>query len=374
MKIKVIYIISNINKALAFEWIAESLDTQKFDLSFILLNPGDSVLEKYLKQHKILVQRVTYRGKKDFIPAFWKVFKILKTTKPKVIHCHLFDASLIGLLAGKILGVPKRIFTRHHASMHHVYFPRAVYYDRFINFLATDIIAITQNVKEILLQQEAVKPKKIQVIHHGFKLEEFLKSNIDKSRIQNLAKKYQAKNKFPVIGVIARQTHLKGIQFVIPAFEKLLKDYPQAHLILANAVGDYQEEVNKLLSNLPDNSYTSIPFEQDLFALFQLFDVYIHIPIDSHLEAFGQTYVEALAAGIPAVFTLSGVANEFIVHEKNALLVPYQDIEATYQAILRYINMPKDLKEKIIKQGQEDVQKRFSLQKMIDQLSSLYVQ
>ncbi len=38
------YIVSNIDKALTFEWVAEFLDTSRFSLSFILLNPGDSAL------------------------------------------------------------------------------------------------------------------------------------------------------------------------------------------------------------------------------------------------------------------------------------------------------------------------------------------
>jgi glycosyltransferase involved in cell wall biosynthesis len=159
---------------------------------------------------------------------------------------------------------------------------------------------------------------------------------------------------------------------VIPAFKKLLVDYPNALLILANAKrGDYAQEINTLLSELPRESYREIEFEYDLFALYRLFDVYVHVPIDPELEAFGQTYVEALAAGIPSVFTLSGVAPEFIEHERNALVVDFQNSEQIHQSICRLLD-DKVLRTHLSTTGKSDVNARFSFSKMIARLEDIY--
>lgn len=371
MKKHITYIISNINKALAFEWINDYINQDKFDLSFILLNADDSELEQYLKRKGTKVYRVVYRSKKDFFTVFFKVRKILKKEKTQVIHTHLLGAALVGLSAGKSLGIKKRINTRHHSTSHHVYFPRAVFYDKIINYLATHIVAISQNVKSVLVDREKVKTQKISIIHHGFKLNDFDAQNIPQERINILSEKYQTQGKSPVIGVIARYVHWKGIQFIIPAFEKLLEKYPNAHLVLANAQGEYKNELQQLLAKLPENSFTEITFENDLFALYQLFDIYIHTPIDNHSEAFGQTYVEALSASIPSIFTLSGVASEFIEHEKNALVVPFQDTNAIYDNIIKLLK-EKKIKENLTKQGKEDVFKLFTLKQMINSLENLY--
>lgn len=367
--INLTYILSHIDKALAFEWIAESLDSHKFKLRFILLNKGESALEQHLKARGIEVERVTYQSKKDIPQAFLKVRKILSKWKTEIVHCHLFDACLVGLTAARSLGIKRRIFTRHHATIHHIYFKRAIYYDHFINRMATDIVAISENVKKILIEKENVKPQKVHLIHHGFKLEDFTSDN--QLIINELTEKYQTQNKYPIIGVVARQTHWKGIQFIIPAFGQLLDLYPKAHLILANAQGDYKSEINKLLSSLKSGSYTEITFESNIFSLFKLFDIYIHTPIDEHSEAFGQTYVEALAAGTPSIFTLSGVAPEFIQNEKNALVVPFQASEAIYQAMLRILENP-DLANKIKTQGLTDVKLQFDLPLMMQALEKLY--
>jgi glycosyltransferase involved in cell wall biosynthesis len=362
--------LSHIHKALAFEWTAVGMDPQQFDLHFILLNPGPTALEDFLLSHGIRVHRVKYRSKKDFVSALRQVRRILKLEKPQVVHAHLFDASLAGLLAARLTGVQKRIYTRHYATYHHQYFPRAVWYDRIINWLATDIVAISRNVQDTLWELERVPTVKTHLIHHGFHLNLF--DNPQAVRVNVLRDKYLPKTKYPVIGVIARYFELKGIQYIIPAFKRLLQNgYPQAKLVLANASGDYAPVIRRALAELPEESYVEIPFEEDVPALYKLFDVYVHVPINPQIEAFGQTYIEALAARVPSVFTLSGVATEFIAHEKNALVVPFQDAEAIYQAIMRLLEDGL-LRDRLREQGVSDVN-RFAISNMIDQLQHLYL-
>lgn len=368
MKQPVAYIISNIQKSLAFEWIAERL-RKEFNLFFILLNPDNSPLEKFLRSRQIEVYRISYAGKKDIPKSILKVREILKKNKVKLVHCHLFDASLVGLLAARSLGIRNRIYTRHHATFHHIYFPRAVYYDRFINFMASDVVAISENVRQVLIKKEGLSEKKIHLIHHGFELSKF--SEVLENEVIDLKFKYQSQGKYPVIGVIARQVKWKGIQYILPAFRKLQQKYPNAYLILANAKGDYRPTIQASLQEMAADNYREVDFEENLFAFYQLFDVHVHTPIDAHSEAFGQTYVEALAAGIPSVFTLSGVAPEFIQDQRNALVVPFQDSEAIYQALLHLLDN-EPLKNHLIREGKASVASAFSIEKMIRELSQLY--
>ncbi len=368
-KINLIYIISNINKALAFEWIARDLDKNKFNLIFIILNPGKSHLESFIRSQNIKVYFIRYTSTRQLPSIIFKLYKIFKKEKADIIHSHLFAASLAGMIAGKLAGVKRRIYTRHHATSHHIYHPKMVKYDRLINRFATDIIAISLNVEEILFERENVPHEKVHLIHHGFELDSF--ENPDLEKVILLQKKYNSGHRTPAIGVISRYTHWKGVQFTIPAFAKLLKNYPDAILILANGSGEYTTEIRKLLSELPAGSYVEMAFEEDLFSLYQIFDIFVHVPIDSHSEAFGQTYVEALSAGIPSVFTLSGIAKEFVIDKKNALVVPFQNSERIYESMKMFMEQP-DVAKEIGSQGQKDVRKMFTLQKMLNSLTSLY--
>ena len=114
-----------------------------------------------------------------------------------------------------------------------------------------------------------------------------------------------------------------------------------------------------------------ISFEPNLFALYKLFDVFIHVPINKEIEAFGQTYVEALAASVPSVFTLSGIASEFVENKNNSLVVDYKNSEQIHDSIIQIL-VNKKLRETLIQNGRKSVE-QFKLEIFIKKLEQLYV-
>jgi glycosyltransferase involved in cell wall biosynthesis len=364
---KLVYIISDIDKALEFEWAATYLSPH-FDMQFILLNPSDSDLENFFKKNNLPVYRVIYRGKKDFIRSFKEVYKILKKIKPDIVHCHLLTANIIGLSAAKLAKVKKRIYTRHHSSYHHVYHKHGIIYDKLSNKLATDIVAISPIVKEILVNWEKVPEKKVKIVPHGLPNDLF--SNVSNEDIELIKSQYNLRDYSPIIGVISRFTEWKGVQYIIPAFQLLLTDYPHAKLVLANAIGDYENEINTLLAQVPADSYIKINFEPNMPALFKTFNVFVHTPIDNHSEAFGQVYIEALAAGIPMVCTLSGIANECVKHLENAVVVDFKNSNEIYNGI-KLILEDKNIREKLINNAPLSV-KQYTVENKFNLLKNLY--
>ncbi|MCS7028059.1 MAG: glycosyltransferase family 4 protein [Bacteroidia bacterium] len=371
MSKKITYIISNIDKALVFEWTAEALQNTNFELSFILLNPKESTLENYLASKNIRVKRIHLRTKKDIPFALLKTYLTLKKWKPDVVHCHLFEASLVGLFAAKLASIPKRVYTRHHFLYHWEENPKAVKYDVWCNQWATHIVVLTQRMGEFLIENENAVSEKIRFIPHGFRFETWQQVDFQKTKI--LKSKYNCDNQYPVIGVIARWVKEKGVEYIIPAFKKILQDYPNAKLLLANARGIYKPRIQALLQDIPQKNYQVIEFEPDIANLYALFDIYVHVPTGPDKEPFGQTYIEALFAQKPCIFTLSGIAHSFIEHEKNALVVPYCDSEAIYQSCIRLLNEP-ELAKNLALNGYDTVTKLFSLEQMIEKLKSLYAE
>jgi glycosyltransferase involved in cell wall biosynthesis len=367
----IVYIISDIDKAIAFEWIAESLPSSKYTVSFILLNPADSDLERFLVNSGHRVTRVICATKTDWLRAFWQVKRILDKWKPDIIHCHLLTASLIGLTAARLSGVKNRIYTRHHSSQHHVYHRRGIWLDKYCNYMSTRIVAISKVVKEILINWEHVPEKKILLIPHGFRLRYFNRFNV--SKVLDFRKRKEILNSRPVIGVISRFIELKGVQYIIPAFRRFNQRYPESVLLLLNAKGDYESHLQKELFQLPVNTYRCIEFEADMSAVYPAMDIFVHVPVDNHSEAFGQIYIEALAAGVPSIFTLSGIAPDFIIDGENALVVPFRDSNAIFDAMIQ-IWENDDLKSHLSKNGLKSVEAKFDLSLMINALDRLYQQ
>lgn len=368
-KLEVVYIVSNVSKAVAFEWISEKLPKEGIQLSFILLgSQKNTPLCDFLSSKHIPYDFIDLGSKWTWPAVFFKTYTLLKKIRPTHVHTHLFEASLLGLMAAKLAGVKSRIYTRHHSTYHHEFFPKAVKYDKLINSLCTKVVAISPNVKNVLEKREGVAAHKIKMIPHGFDLDKF--SHPDESAVKELNLKYNENAKSPVIGCISRYVEWKGVDYIVRAFKKVVAESPNALLLIFNAGGPFEAVIKEELSQMPPESFREIRFENDLFSIYQLMDVYVHTPLNPEIEAFGQTYVESLASGIPSVFTLSGIAPTFIVNEENALVVDYKKDDQIYRAIQRILANPS-LQEKLSKQGKSSVS-NFSLPIFIKALATLY--
>lgn len=352
-----------------FEQTALHLKAEGLDVSYLLINSTNGELHRFLlsngfKVHTLEAGSLLKSGKVIRACRKW-----LKEESIDLVHCHLAQANWIGLWAAKLARIPQRIYTRHSGKPLHLGWKERII-DKVQNRLATKIVAISVNVDELLASQGVPKGKRV-LIHHGFELKRF--SNPDLTEVERLKQQYNPDNQKPVFGIIARWLELKGIQYTIDAFSELLKKYPDALLCFfgASENADYSVEIKNKLDQLPERNYCIVPFENNVFDLYQLFDGYMHVPVNAACEAFGQTYVEALAAGIPSIFTLSGVAREFIVHEENALVVPFRDSKAIYEAMLQILN-DEGLCTKLKTNGVRDVNRLFDFSTYISNLQKLY--
>jgi glycosyltransferase involved in cell wall biosynthesis len=363
---KVVYVISDINKALSFEWVSLGLKS-RFDLSFILITKMNSEFALFLKGNSLRFYEIADHQTR--LKKWLAVFRILQHEKPAVVHTHLWQANLLGLSASWLLRIKKRIYTRHHATVHYHEHPTGRKWDILCNFLATDIIAISENIREILLHWDKANPKKVKLIYHGFDFHYF--AHVSGQRMALLEAKYGLPEKdFPVIGVISRYMEWKGVQYIISAFQKILDQFPTAKLILANAHGSYENEIRKQLTSLPHQSFIEIQFEEDLAALYAMFDVFVHVPVDPTVEAFGQTYIESLASGIPSIFTLSGIAREFVSHNYNAWVVDFKNSDQIVTGVTKIL-LDKNYRQMLKTNGLKSLQK-FSLEASVLALEKLY--
>ncbi len=52
---------------------------------------------------------------------------------PHFVHCHIFDAYLIGIPAAWLAFIRGRVYTRHNATYHREYYP-LVKFDTMVNW------------------------------------------------------------------------------------------------------------------------------------------------------------------------------------------------------------------------------------------------
>ncbi len=368
---KILIVMSDIHKALEHEWFIELIDHDRFEFEFFQINALGTEMDKFISSHGLKTYHSKVKNKIDLVPVIVRLIILMLRNRYDAIHAHLFIATFTSMLASRLVFMKNRIYTRHHSDYHHVYFPSVVKYDILNNRLASKIIAVSSNVRHILINEEKVPAKKVVTINHGFKLDLFAKFNVSSERLDTVKQSYKIFDEKFVIGVISRYTEWKGVHYIIEAFRLFNQNNPNSLLVLANAHGDYEAVIREKLKALPNDSYREIRFENDSAALFNCFDVFVHTPIDSRAEAFGQVYIEALAAGLPCVFTLSGIATDFIVDKQNAVVVPFKDsasINSAFEVIYNDTKFAKYIGD----MGQEDVTKLFDISQKIIKLESLY--
>ncbi len=131
----------------------------------------------------------------------------------------------------------------------------------------------------------------------------------------------------PIIGFIGQLGRLKGVDTVLRAMPAIWEAVPQAGLLLAGSQTSFQPRLEALLEQISAEHRQKIHIiynfneaqKKDLFAALDLF------AYPSGYESFGIAYLEAWAAGKPVIGCRRGAVPWVVTHEKDGLLIEYQD-------------------------------------------------
>jgi len=289
-------------------------------------------------------QLFTRRSKFLYIMSLSQLIYELFTNNPKRVLSSGQLASTLTMLAGFATLVKKRTQIRHHSNLHHTNTyskfrqTRGKTFDWLANFFATEIIAVSNVVKTVLVDYENVDSAKVRVINNGIDLNRF-QGNIS---VRDHNRGELTKKNYPVIGVVSRLTTWKGVHFTAKAFVKFSKLYPNAKLIIIGEPSDSFAAVRETLSAVNPRQYVFRHEDLDITETFAKFDMFVHVPIDPLAEAFGLVFIEAMALGVPAIFTKSGVIQDFERPDDFFYMVPYSDDESIFREMIKITQNSKE--------------------------------
>jgi len=298
----------------------------------VLIGTRDLEICKSLQQLGIEPKLLAKKSKYGLMWMFFSLAREILLFKPTTILASGQYATILGMTSGYILKVESRIFIRHHSNFHAKFGMRlGMLVDRFANSLSTSIVAVSEVVKEILIDTERVHPSKVVLIHNGIDVERFAEVN-PRTRSGGL----RSGEKFR-IGIVSRLTGWKGVQYSVDAFTMLKAKYPNSHIDIVGAPADSYELIKDKLATLDASEYTLTDWHPDVLGFLGKLDVFVHVPIGPQDEAFGLVYIEALASRTPSIFTVSGVLHELPNPEKYAHIVPYENAVAIFDAIVNIV-------------------------------------
>ncbi|MFH1201873.1 MAG: glycosyltransferase family 4 protein [Candidatus Omnitrophota bacterium] len=227
------------------------------------------------------------------------------------------------------------------------------------------VIAISQEVKDHLVDDFNIPLDKVALIYNGIDLSKYEAQIIND---KNSLKKEFGLSRGPVIGIIARLSSVKGHKYLILAFKEILNTFPDAQLLMVGD-GPSKNELTALSKHLAIDKNTYFrPSSINIVDYLFLMDVFV---MPSIMEGLGLSVIEAQAAGIPVVASCIGGINSLIEDGVNGLLVPVGDYQTIAKSVILLLQ-DKDLANRISLEAKNRVSQRFSLGLMAEQIEDLY--
>lgn len=391
-KIKILRIISRLNiggPAIHTILLTEGLDKTRFDTLLIFgsigKDEGDMLyyaIEKGLKPYFIpeLKRELNFF---DDIIAFKKIYNIIKTERPGIIHTHTAKAGTLGRLAGIIynfLSHNKQVLMIHtfHGHIFEGYFNKFIsklfiLIEKFLALFTCKIITVSESVKKELISLGITNGNKIEVIPLGFELGGLL--NIPYRGNFNI---------FLNIGIVGRLVLIKNHRLFLEAAAKVIKDNPQIKLRF-KIIGDggLRKELEEYARKLDiDTQVDFLGWQRDLVQIYSDLDV---VALTSINEGTPVSLIEAMASGRATVATDVGGIRDLLGNEtgvsikpdlgfkvlERGIIVKPQDADS-FASALTFIFKNDDLRENIGMRGREFVKNRFSKQRLIKDIENLY--
>lgn len=344
------------------ERIVKDLKDCNLQIKVLVIGKPEAILASLLRQGEVNVRVIKKRSKYLLLFMVIPITKEFLFFRPSIFFASGQYATFIGTTLAFFFQTPSRIFIRHHSNLNSRFnLKSGIWVDKITNRTATKIVAVSNIVRRILVEDEHVAVDKVIVIPNGIDTDHFLQVR------QNPSKNDGVKREIFQVGVISRITQFKGVEYIAEAFVKFNSIYPSSHLEIVGAFSDSYTDVREILSSLSSDAFTLSEATPSVQLFLSNLHAFVHVPIGPVEEAFGLVYLESLASGIPTVFSLSGILNDVVGVERFAHIVPYKNSDAIFDALIEIHDVRIQKKEMF----PENILAQFSLKHMSGQYLKL---
>ncbi len=268
----------------------------------------------------------------DEYRAYRQLVRLLRETKPDLVHTHTSKAGILGRMAASKAGIPC-VHTIHGASFHYGQHPAAYRLyrglEKYVASSTAHYISVCDKMTDIYVSAGIAPREKFTTIYSGFDTEPFLKSE----QLRGPARqKLGFQEDDLVVGKIGRLFPLKGHECLIAASKDVIEAFPRVKFLL---IGDgiLREKYELQIRELGLQSHfvlTGMVAPEEIPGLIAASDIVVHA---SQWEGLARVLPQALMAGRPVVsFDIDG-APEVVKPGQTGLLVKLNDVSGLSQAI-----------------------------------------
>ena len=232
------------------------------------------------------------------LPALGRLTRLIRAGRYDVVHTHLYRSCVYGRIAARLAGTPVVVTTEHSIGETHLERRRMTLGVRAL-YLGTDLcsdatIAVSDAVAHRLTKW-GVPARKIETIPNGL---DFDRVAFDATARDTIRAEFDLPRDAYVVGVLGRLDPIKRFDLVIRAAAPLLDDQ---HRLLIVGDGQIRPDLEAEAARQGVAELVTFAGERhDVAAMLSSLDLFIAA---SEQETFGLSVLEALANGIPALYT-----------------------------------------------------------------------
>lgn len=349
-----------------FPQLAKWHDRLRYQMFFGTLRPNSPSLDAFMAEVGVRCFTCGCSGRTSYAVGIYRLVHFLREERIDIIHTHLFDPSVVGLLAAALARVPVRVMTRHYSDYHtRIHKAWHVRLDQLCTHLAHRAIPVSQHTAEQMIAVEGAPPGKVATVLNGVDFSRFPTAAPPKSELR---REFGAEDAYLLV-VPARLHPEKGHSFLFRALPQLRRRVPAPVVVVLAGSGPFEPVYRQELASLGCSDMVRFAgFRRDLPSIIQAADLVV---LPSVAEAFGLVLVETLFLGTPVVSTTAGGIPEIVDDGVDGILVPPGDSEALGRAIEQLLS-DSVLRNHLAGAGRDKVLTRFQFSRMVRQYEALY--
>ena len=372
--------------------LATNLPQKDFDVVVVLGKNGE--LKNKLESRHIRVITI-HSLQRDIsiireIKTFWQLIKILHQEKPNVLHAHSSKAGGLGAFVGRIMRVPKIIFTGHGWAFNEErnFFARFIicFFHWLTIILSHTTIAVSHHTKEQMVKKMPFIKNKVVVVHNGIAPILFKDRETSRNEIFSNHEPCNINPQALWIGTISELHKNKGLDYIIRAIGQLIRAKAEklpSFIFVIISGGEEKENLEKLIieENL-QNTVFLVGYKENASSLLKAFDIFT---LTSRTEAFPYAILEAGLAELPVIASDVGGISEILM-KNNGILLKQQnsttcmsDTQVVYNGKVKEITLSLF---RLLKNKEERIQfgarlknyvmKKFSIQTLVKKTYMYY--
>lgn len=307
-----------------------------------LEGPSEGSMRDLAAKHGVTPRVLNELGREvsplNDLRATLAMYRMIRRSRPHIVHTHMAKAGTAGRLAAKLAGVPIIVHTFHGHTFHSYWGPvkSAVFLqiERTLGSWTDRIVAVGDAQKADIAQYGVAPLNKILTIPLGLEIDQMLDAEQHRGRLRA---ELGLDSSRPLVGIVARLVPIKAHEVFLEAAVSIRAARPDATFLIIGD-GERRAELESMAQRLGVADVTRfLGWRADMRDVYADLDV---VTLCSNNEGSPVALIEALAAGRPVVSTrVGGVPN--VVHDgESGLLVPPRDPAAFSEAIVSLLRDP----------------------------------